>query len=197
MRVAGFVIVVVGLAVGALVLSSAPARAQPTPYLGPDSVRCEAQPPFHPPSYWYSVTPAIAGRCDFHVQVFDQVETNYTNWFGPPNWLHAVHFDAGSGQWWASWWSPPDSLGGCPYPMFGTFTCGFTNPTTSTWGQWTTTIDNSWDPFPLSAQNLADWSGYPAHVAQPDGYGGKVHVPTGIPTPIEERSWGRIKALYR
>jgi hypothetical protein len=197
MKVVGSLTVVIVLALGALVQSPGSALAQPQPYLGPDSVRCEPQPPYHPLDYWYSVTPAIAGRCDFHVQVFDEVESHYTSWIGPPNWMHAVHFDAGSGKWWASWWSPPDSVGGCPYPMSGTFICGFTNTTLSTWGEWTTTIDNSWDPFPVNAQNLADWSGYPPHSQTPDGYGRMVHVPSGIPTPAEERSWGSIKALYR
>ena len=197
MRTAGILFAVVGLAAGALVIGSAPSFAQPQPYLGPDSVWCEPQPPTHPPDYWYSITPAIAGRCDFHVQVFDEVESNYTNWIGPPNWLHAIHFDAPSNAWWASWWSPPDSVGGCPYPMFGTFTCGFTNPTHSTWGQWTTTLDNSWDPIPANVQNLADWSGYPAHLGQANGYGAMVHVPSGVSTPIEARSWGYIKARYR
>jgi hypothetical protein len=185
------------LALAALALSSAPALGQVLPYLGPDSVRCEPQPPYHPLDYWYSVTPAIAGRCDFHVEVFDEVESNYTNWIGPANWSHAVHFDATSGKWWASWWSPPDSAGGCPYPMNSTFICGFTNSTFSTWGEWTTTIDNSWDPFPVNPQNLADWSGNSAHAQTPDGYGRKVHVPSGVPTPTREQSWGRIKALFR
>jgi hypothetical protein len=197
MRAAGFLSFVGGGALAALLLSSGPAGAQPQPYLGPDSVVCEPQPADHPPNYWYRITPATAGRCDFHVQVFDELESNYTNWFGPPNWLHAVHFDARTNAWWASWWSPPDSVGGCPYPMYTTFTCGFTNPTHSTWGQWTTTLDNSWDPVPTSIQNLADWSGYPIHLAQPDGHGAKVHVPSGVSTATEVRSWGFIKSLYR
>ena len=62
MRVVGIVLVVVGSALGALVQSSVPALAQPQPYLGPDSVRCEPQPPYHPLNYWYSVTPATAAR---------------------------------------------------------------------------------------------------------------------------------------
>lgn len=33
----------------------------------------------HPPIYWFDVTPAEAGRCDFHVKVFDAHPDNYTD----------------------------------------------------------------------------------------------------------------------
>ncbi len=134
-----------------------------------DVVVCEPQGggnPVHPTTYWYDVTPGDFGRCDFHVQVFDSVEANYTNISLPDSttWLFAVH-KVGS-QWWASWWDPD-----CTNAIFSTFRFKFDNPNPSTFGHWTTTISGTSNPY----ASVIDISA--AHELEDDGYGYRVHVP--------------------
>jgi hypothetical protein len=185
MRIAGYCLFAALALLGVLGLGSTPACAQP----GPDVVVCELQPPNHPPNYWYSVTPVVAGRCDFHVQVFDSEGLNYTGWIDPPGWVHALHF--ANGGWWVSWWSPD-----CAAPIYTPFTCGFTNTTAATWGNWTTTLAGTNAPYPPAPADLVDSGLSAAHANDTNGFGRLVHVPEG-PSPAEERSWGAIKATYR
>ena len=163
----------------AFVLPLAPAQAQFT-----DVVVCEPQGvpnPTHPSTYWYDVTPGVAARCDFHVEVFDPNPANYTGASLPGlTWQFAVHFN--SGKWWASWWNP-----GCSSPIDTTFRFQFTNTNSSTWSDWRTTIDGTNNPY----AQVTDSSG--AHTGEPDGSGYRVHVPTQkIPTVS---TWGRAILL--
>ena len=141
---------------------------QPT---GPvrDTVVCEPQGalnnPFHPPTYWYDVTPGAFGRCDFHVQVFDPNPANYTNVVAPATWVFAVHPDP-LGNWWASWWDPD-----CDNAIFATFRFQFDHRGPSTWGDWTTTISGTGDPNNQVIDRAAN------HAGEPDGFGYRVHVP--------------------
>jgi hypothetical protein len=140
-----------------------------------DVVVCEPQGvvnnPFHPPTYWYDVTPGNFGRCDFHVRVFDTDPADYTNVVSPPTWLFAVH-QLPNGEWWASWWDPD-----CDNAIFNLFRFQFDNPHASTWGGWITTIGANNDPYDWQ---IDDWT---HHAAEPDGYGYRVHVPSpNMPT---------------
>ncbi|GMU38957.1 MAG: hypothetical protein KJ057_16900 [Phycisphaerae bacterium] len=119
----------------------------------------------HPPVYWYDVTPAEAGRCDFHVKVFDAHPANYTDPTLPaPTWRFAVH-QVGT-DWYASWWDPQ-----CENAIFDTFRFQFRNPHESAWSHWTTTIGADSDPFAQVVDTSA------AHDLQSDGGGFRVHVP--------------------
>ncbi|MGB2986860.1 MAG: FG-GAP repeat protein, partial [Phycisphaerae bacterium] len=142
-----------------------------------DRVVCEPQPPNHPPTYWYDVTPDLFGRCDFHVRVYDANPANYTSWnitpwpgTFPTTWVFAVH-QVGS-EWWASWW---DSDPGCPNAFFIPTRFQFTNNNPSTWGKWTTTTSNTRAPY-LGVVDSSD-----NHPAAPDGEGYRVHVPQAPP----------------
>jgi len=143
-----------------------------------DMVVCEPQGvlnnPFHPPTYWYDVTPDDFGRCDFHVRVYDPNPANYTNVVAPATWLFQVH-QLPNGEWWASWWDPD-----CDNAIFTTFRFQFDNPNPSTWGDWSTTIGNTSDPY----DSVVDRSANHAH--QPNGYGYLVHVP--LPAVYEKWS---------
>jgi hypothetical protein len=139
-----------------------------------DVVVCEPQGgpnPTHPTTYWYDVTPGTAGRCDFHVEVFDPNPADYTNVSLPyPSWQFSVHFSGG--KWWASWWDP-----GCTNAIFTTTRFQFTNTHSSTWGDWRTTISGTNNPY----AQVADSAG--AHALEPDGSGYRVHVPfVEVPT---------------
>ncbi len=138
---------------------------------GPDTVVCELQggeEPTHPDTFWYDVTPGDAGRCDFHVQVFDPDPANYTNVSLPAaTWQFAVH-PVGD-AWWASWWDP-----GCENAIFDTFRFQFQNTSGAVWSEWTTTIGASSHPY----LDVVDFTG--RHFLEPDGYGGRVHVPDGV-----------------
>ena len=136
---------------------------------GLDTVVCEPRGganPSHPSTYWYDVTPGDAyGRCDFHVRVYDPNPANYTP--GPPpaaTWSFAVH-QVGS-EWWASWWDQ-----NCVNPITGPFRFQFTNSSPRAWGDWRVTIGASVNPHVW----VSDFNG--THFMQPDGYGGRVHVP--------------------
>jgi hypothetical protein len=137
-----------------------------------DVVVCEPQGApgnaFHPPTYWYDVTPDTFGRCDFHVRVYDSNPANYTNVVSPPSWQFAVH--RVGNQWWASWWDPD-----CSDAIFAKFRFRFDNPNLSVWSDWVTTIGNVSDPY----ASVIDRS--QGHADEPDGYGYRVHVP-GRPT---------------
>ncbi len=144
-----------------------------------DLVVCEPQGmdpghPFHPPTYWYDVTPASA-RCDFHVRVFDPTPGNYTNVFSPPTWQFAVH-QLDTGEWWASWWDPD-----CSDPIALTTRFQFDNSSASTWSHWTTTEGSSSDPYALVADRSEN------HDCRPDGYGYRVHVPG--PPAVQYFKW--------
>ena len=144
-----------------------------------DRVVCEPQGavnnPFHPPTYWYDVTiddPGL-GRCDFHVRVYDPNPANYTNVSLPPTWQFAVH-QVGT-EWWASWWDPD-----CSDALFNTtFRFQFDNPNRSTWGNWTTTISWTSDPYAQVVDRSEN------HAQQIDGWGYRVHVPR----PTEYIKW--------
>ncbi len=140
---------------------------------GPDTVMCEAQGadnPTHPMTYWYDVTPTGFGRCDFHVRVFDTDPANYANPSLPADtWQFAVH-PVGD-EWWASWWDPE-----CQNAIFDHFRFQFDNTSTTVWGKWTTTIGASPNPY----CDVIDFHG--RHFAQADGYGYRVHVPSGLHT---------------
>jgi hypothetical protein len=133
-----------------------------------DTVVCEPQGgnnPVHPPTYWYDVTPGGGtGRCDFHVQTFDSVAGNYSNWVEPAGWLHAVH-KVGT-QWWVSWWDPT-----CTNAIYSTFRFQFDNNNPSVWSDWVTTNSGTNDPNNGQVDSTAN------HAADPDGYGWHVHVP--------------------
>jgi len=151
----------------------------PCPQPVRDVVVCEPQGvvnnPFHPPTYWYDVTPGGGfGRCDFHVRVFDPNPGNYTNIVSPPTWQFSVHPGAIIGEYWASWWDPD-----CDNAIYNTFRFQFDNPGASTWGDWTTTISGTDDPY----NQIVDQSGN--HSGEPDGYGYRVHVP--LPPPEYEK----------
>ncbi|UCE58476.1 MAG: thrombospondin type 3 repeat-containing protein [Phycisphaerales bacterium] len=149
-----------------------------------DTVVCEPQAGTtpHPPTYWYDVTPDTFGRCDFHVRVHDPNPINYTSWnitpwpgtaaVCPTAWKFAVH-EVG-GEWWASWW---DSTPDCQCAFFGPGATRFefTNENPSTWGEWTTTISNSWDPHNGVVDSSAN------HIGEPNGSGHLVHVPEADP----------------
>jgi hypothetical protein len=135
-----------------------------------DHVVCEPQPPDHPSTYWYDVTPGLAGRCDFHVRVYDPDPCNYSNWVMPANYVAGVH-QIGNESW-VSWWDPtPD----CKNAFFGPTptTFGFDNDNPSTWGEWATSVGNSPDPY--DPGGIADTSG--SHSTEPNGSGYLVHVP--------------------
>jgi hypothetical protein len=160
----------------AFMLTALPAQAQFN-----DTVVCEPQGapnPVHPNVFWYDVTPGVAGRCDFHVEVFDPNPANYTAPTLPgPTWQFAVHF--ANGKWWASWWDP-----GCVNAINTTFRFQFTNTSPSTWGDWRTTISGTMNPY----SQVADSAGN--HSAEPDGSGYRVHVPLQeIPTMS---TWGMV-----
>jgi hypothetical protein len=133
-----------------------------------DSVACEPQSgqnPTHPATFWYDVFPGGGtGRCDFHVEVFDSVAANYSNWVEPAGWTHALH-KVGT-KWYVSWWNP-----GCANAIFSSFRFQFDNSGTAVWGRWVTTTSGSNDP----AANVMDSA--EAHAGNPDGYGHWVHVP--------------------
>ena len=133
-----------------------------------DRVVCEPQGgvnPIHPKTYWYDVTPPDFGRCDFHVRVYDSEPGNYANWSLPAaTWQFAVH-QVGN-DWWASWWDP-----GCTNAIFATFRFRFDNPNLSMWGDWTTTIGASSDPYTQPIDTSA------CHANEADGSGYRVHVP--------------------
>jgi hypothetical protein len=130
----------------------------------------------HPSTYWYKVTPLqMGGLCDFHVKVLDSDAANYTNPVMPPNWVFAVH-PVGS-EWWASFRDPSTS---CQNAIFNEFQFRFTNPTRSTWGDWTDTQSGSMDPY--AGIHDASWN----HDIDPDGYGYRVHVPTGVADEDED-----------
>jgi hypothetical protein len=140
-----------------------------------DKVVCEPQGglnPFHPPTYWYDVTPTGFGRCDFHVRVFDPNAYDYTNWSINPypwpagSWAFLVH-KVGT-EWWASWW---DTDPMCSHAFFVKTRFQFDNRNASTWGDWTTTISNTSDPYNQVVDRSAN------HPAEPDGNGYRVHVP--------------------
>jgi len=138
-----------------------------------DTVVCEPQPPNHPNTYWYDVTPGAFGRCDFHVRVYDPNPANYTGWqmIPPPaaaTWQHLVH-QVGN-EWWVSWYDP-----NCDNAIFGPNPTRFqfTNPNAAVWGDWRTTIGMKADPYDV--WNI-DNSGH--HTTEADGYGYRVHVPT-------------------
>ncbi len=138
-----------------------PGEPVPPPH---DTVTCEPQPPNHPPTFWYRVAPGAFGRCDFHVKVSDPFAGNYSGWVEPAGWQHSVH-KVGD-DWWVSWWNP-----GCANAIFSPFTFKFTNSGDAVWGDWTTTIDGSNDPY----AQVIDSSGN--HDDETNGYGYKVHVP--------------------
>jgi subtilisin-like proprotein convertase family protein len=140
----------------------------PNPCPITDTVVCEPQGdpnPVHPPTYWYDVTPADFGRCDFHVRVYDPDPANYAVGPMPPTWQFLVH-TLPNGETWASWWDPD-----CSDAIFGTFRFQFTHHGPSDWGDWTTTIGANNDPY--DQQIDASWH----HTDLPDGYGYRVHVP--------------------
>jgi hypothetical protein len=144
-----------------------------------DVVVCEPQGvvnnPFHPPTYWYDVTPSgTFGRCDFHVRVQDPNPANYTNIVAPPTWQFSVHPGAIIGEYWASWWDPD-----CDNAIYSTFRFQFDNPNASTWGDWTTTISSTDDPYNQIVDQSAN------HSTEADGYGYRVHVPQ--PAPARDR----------
>jgi len=141
-----------------------------------DKVVCEPQGgnnPSHPSTYWYDVTPTGFGRCDFHVRVYDPNAGDYTNWSISPypwpagSWAFLVH-QVGT-EWWASWW---DTDPGCAHAFFVKTRFQFDNPNASTWGDWTTTISNTSDPYNRIVDRSIN------HPAEADGYGYRVHVPT-------------------
>jgi hypothetical protein len=140
----------------------------PNPCIVNDVVVCEPQPPNHPNTYWYDVTPGAFGRCDFHVRVYDPNPANYTNPVMPANWVFLVH-KLLNGEWWASWWDPTTD---CQNAFFGLTRFGFTNSNPSTWGDWATTIGNNNDPYDWQIDTASH------HTALPDGSGYRVHVPT-------------------
>lgn len=141
-----------------------------------DVVVCEPRGgvnPAHPPTYWYDVTPDDSGRCDFHVRVYDPVAAHYTNVTLPTlNWQFTVH-KVGS-EWWASWWDP-----NCTDAITETFRFQFDNPKQSRWGEWTTTNAGNLNLYNdcFCDGNLADI--YTAHADENDGYGYRIHVPSG------------------
>ncbi len=145
----------------------------PNPCAILDTVVCEPQPPNHPNTYWYDVTPGAFGRCDFHVRVYDPNPANYTGWqmIPPPataTWQHLVH-QVGN-EWWVSWFDP-----NCQNAIFGPNPTRFqfTNPNAAVWGDWRTTIGMQADPYDVWN---TDNSGH--HAGDLDGYGYRVHVPT-------------------
>ncbi|MDH3939218.1 MAG: SBBP repeat-containing protein, partial [candidate division Zixibacteria bacterium] len=136
-----------------------------------DTVTCEPQSgpdSTHPSTYFYDVTPGEFGRCDFHVRVYDSIESNYSNWVQPNGWQHALH-KVGS-AWWVSWYNPP-----CDNAIFSKFRFQFDNDNEAVWGDWTTTIDGSIDPY----AQLIDSAGN--HSSESNGYGYRVHVPKMTP----------------
>jgi hypothetical protein len=145
--------------------------------LATDAVVCEPQGsgnPTHPPTYWYDVTPGAFGRCDFHVKVHDPNPASYSNWSLPASsWQFAVH-QVGT-EWWASWWDPD-----CINAIFTTFRFQFDNSKPRTWGEWTTTIGGTSDPY----IDVVDFSGL--HMGEPDGHGCRVHIPTDDPSSVSD-----------
>ena len=143
----------------------------PKPYS--DVVVCEPQGsvgnPFHPPTYWYDVTPDRFGRCDFHVRVYDPNPVLYTNPSLPAStWQFAVH-QLPNGEWWASWWDP-----NCTNAIYTTFRFQFDHRNPSVWGVWTTTTSGTDDPNNQVVDLAAN------HATEPDGSGYRVHVPRAL-----------------
>jgi hypothetical protein len=158
-------------------------------------IYCEPQGgenPTHPPTYWYfgdlQVCPGEEGPLyGFHVQTYDPNPANYTNWVEPEGYTHMVH--QADGSTWVTWCT--DDMDAW---IAGDRWFAFDNPSSPDWGEW---VLSNW-----TARCSPSWSGGAAsswdgnHNTLPDGYGRRVHVPT-FPTPVEETSWGTIKALYR
>lgn len=154
----------------------------------PTRARCEPQGgdnPTHPPTYWYDVAPGFPDPFviySFHVQVFDPSIENYTNWVQPPGWIHSEEVQQVGDELWVSWCDPTHE------GLFGSFRFQFDNPNASEWGHWVVTP--GCDPTGAVVASSHQ------HADEPDGYGYRVHAP--LPgTPVEQTSWGNIKALYR
>jgi hypothetical protein len=144
-----------------------PSALHAGPYPWADMVVCEPQGgnPAHPSRYWYDVTPGLAGRCDFHVRVYDDVAGDYSNPTLPnATWQFAVH-QVGD-EWWASWWDPD-----CMHAISSTFRFAFDNTNRSTWGDWTTTIGACSNPM-VAVRDMSVF-----HGGQANGSGHLVHVP--------------------
>jgi hypothetical protein len=155
-------------------------------------VVCEPQGgdnPTHPPTYWYDVTNGMGEFpiYGFSVQVFDPDIDNYTNWVQPPyGWTHADSVVQIGDELWVTWCDPTGEWGlwGGPYRF------GFDHPSVPAWGHWRIHGYSMCDPEASVRTTSHDFAD------RPDGYGYRVHVPVAV-TPVEETSWGTIKALYR
>jgi hypothetical protein len=156
----------------------------------PDVVVCEpqgGQNPTHPPTYWYDVTPGSVPLHDFHVQVYDPTFANYTAIVDPPGWTHLPYiYSDGTSLWFC--WCDPELDNGLPVGVTQRFQ--FDHPGFSEWAGWVTTADGLCDP----ATGIVDMSA--EHSSEPNGYGYLVHSPLPY-SPVEQSSWGNIKAMYR
>ncbi|MFH1502763.1 MAG: hypothetical protein ABIG03_06920 [Candidatus Eisenbacteria bacterium] len=156
-------------------------------------VGCEPQGsgnPTHPPTYWYRACPDYAEYMHgFHVQVFDPDFENYTNWVDPYGWTHCDSIVRVGDEYWVAWRETLDFH----TPEFGYTWFRFDNPNLATWGHWTQTAGaqgHNCDPYTGTSHSSWDFPD------RPDGYGYRVHVPeSGV--PVQETSWGTIKAMHR
>jgi hypothetical protein len=156
----------------------------------PDVVVCEPQGapgnPTHPPTYWYDVTPGSVPLHDFHVEVFDANFANYTP-VDPPGWTHYSSIQSIGGKLWFTWCDPELDNG---IPIGTTQRFQFDHLGLSDWASWVTTDDGLCNPL----TGVIDTSD--EHTSDPNGFGYLVHAPTPY-NPVEAKSWGNIKALYR
>jgi hypothetical protein len=157
-------------------------------------VVCEPQGgenPTHPPTYWYDVVVGIEDwpAWGFSVQVFDPDIENYTNWVDPYGWTHVDSVQQIGDELWVTWCDPT-----WEYGLFGgPVRFAFDHPGVPAWGHWILSGaggSGACDPLVGATATSSDFSEWP------DGYGYRVHAPVAV-TPVEESSWGTIKALYR
>ncbi|MBD3349350.1 MAG: hypothetical protein GF400_09185 [Candidatus Eisenbacteria bacterium] len=146
--------------------------------------------PSHPPTYWYLTSPGYGQYMHgFHVQVLDPDIGNYTNWVQPNGWVHCDSITQVDDTYWVSWYDTLDDY----MPEFGYSEFRFDNPNPASWAHWTITAgDNGHTCAPYAGMTHSSWD----LPDVPDGCGYRVHAPTAS-TTVEEKSWGRIKALYR
>ncbi len=141
-------------------------------------VRCEPQGPenpSHPPTYWYDVGVGyLESVSSFRVRVEDPDPANYTNWVAPYQWSYGLEQEGD--ETWAVWRQTAIAL-------YSGFRFQFDHSGLPTWSHW----------------ELQSWTGTIRSADMPagvDGCGYRVHVPAAA-TPVEQASWGTIKALFR
>ena len=149
--------------------------------------------------YTYTVTP-LPGESvwDFHVAAtYDDCDpTHYINPFMPPGWNLTVHHVANTC--WISWWTTTN-----PLPVGTPSSFGYTHYCIPCCHTWVVTESGTDDPrigqFDGSYNHLDEPCNIPTEWWPcPENDGGLVVSPSyPNPTPVDGRTWGNIKALFR